>query len=421
MRFIARAAFAAAVFFHLLAYADAQNKTVSYADVLAAPYDLDLNFNYAQAQVQAGDLEQAAGTLERLLLISPDWDTARLFYAFTLYRLDDLEGAEREFELLSRRALPPVQAAEVRRYLQLSRAGSKQTRLTGSVSVGVGVGRDTWWEPARILQTHDGFLSAGAIRLEHTLRTGHGDFVFAEADIMFNDRWGEPAVSFSRVRAGATFYLGDLAITPTAVYSPDTYDGDLYLAEWGGELELRYAADPRLHLLGQASAFRQDFSTTDADPFGGERDGDLFSVGGGIEFRPTTFVTTRFVASYFEKTAETEALDYEGYSLELSTLLRLGAGQYLRGALKYRHRDFAGPDPGDYRERDRVEDRQIASLAYGVPVTTLSKWVFDATPALFDNVNLQAEVTYERVHSDDRRFNAEGIAGRLLLTKHFAF
>jgi Flp pilus assembly protein TadD len=74
-------------------------REVTYEDVLANPDNIDLNFAYAQVQIARGDLKNAAATLERILLIEQDLPRVRLLYAIVLFRLDNLDEAERELHL----------------------------------------------------------------------------------------------------------------------------------------------------------------------------------------------------------------------------------------------------------------------------------------------------------------------------------
>src|SRR5437868_2059647 len=60
------------------------DRDVSYEDVLAHPDDIDLNFAFAQGQIQRAELRGAAATLERLLLINADLPRVRLLYAIVL-------------------------------------------------------------------------------------------------------------------------------------------------------------------------------------------------------------------------------------------------------------------------------------------------------------------------------------------------
>ncbi len=79
--------------------------TITFEQVFADPANQDLNLNYARQQAAAGDYLSAASTLERLLYTQPNWDSARLFYALVLYRLDDPQAAIRELNILETRPL----------------------------------------------------------------------------------------------------------------------------------------------------------------------------------------------------------------------------------------------------------------------------------------------------------------------------
>jgi Flp pilus assembly protein TadD len=70
---------------------------VTYADVLRDPDNIELNLRFARTRVNEGNVRGAAATLERILLIDPDLAQVRLFYGVVLYRLENLDEAEKEF------------------------------------------------------------------------------------------------------------------------------------------------------------------------------------------------------------------------------------------------------------------------------------------------------------------------------------
>ena len=84
-------------------------ESVTLADVFADPDNLDLNFRYAKAQIARGELLGAASTLERVLLVDPNLTRASLLYGVVLFRLDNLEEAERTLKAVRElRLLGPV-------------------------------------------------------------------------------------------------------------------------------------------------------------------------------------------------------------------------------------------------------------------------------------------------------------------------
>ena len=173
---------------------------VSYDRILANPDDVKLSYLYAQQQVIKGDLEQASAALERVLLLEPNWDTARLFYAAVLYRMDDMLGSKRELELLLDRPLNPAQQREVKKYLALATAKSKRTRLTARMTGGFKVDSNPDLTTSssndlngNVLDTNsrvDGaFLATSRIRLEHTIPNGTGSYGFIELHSNLNEQF----------------------------------------------------------------------------------------------------------------------------------------------------------------------------------------------------------------------------------------
>ena len=109
---------------------------ITYAQILADPDNIDLNFQYARNQAAEGDLRGAAGTLERILLINPKLPQVRLIYAIVLFRLDNIDEAEREFRAVSGLDLSPSLRAEIASYLKRIEQRRKRTRYSAQVTFG---------------------------------------------------------------------------------------------------------------------------------------------------------------------------------------------------------------------------------------------------------------------------------------------
>lgn len=87
--------------------------TVTFEQVLANPDNQDLNLHYASQKAKQGDYLSAASALERMLYSQPNWDSARVFYAVVLEKLDDKMGVVRELELLQGRSLSAHQRSQI--------------------------------------------------------------------------------------------------------------------------------------------------------------------------------------------------------------------------------------------------------------------------------------------------------------------
>jgi hypothetical protein len=111
-------------------------ENITFADVLKDPDNIDLNFRFAKAQVSRGDVKGAVGTLERILLVTPDLAPVRLFYAILLYRLDSLDEAEREFLSLSKTNVPAAMKTQIQQFLFDIVLRRKTTRYNVQLTVG---------------------------------------------------------------------------------------------------------------------------------------------------------------------------------------------------------------------------------------------------------------------------------------------
>lgn len=411
--------------------AQTQPVEVTFEDVLAQPDDLEINFAYARQQADAGKLEQAAGTLERLLLLRPDWDAARLFYASVLYRLDDLEGAKREYEILEGRDLTPEQAREVERYLHLATAGAKPTRISGSVSAGAAYDSNPAAIPATGLAAprrrgergDASAVAAGELRVEHELATGQGDLLFVQADgwTKRQSEIGIADVAIGRIEAGATLYGGDLSITPRGIYAATMLADESYLQEYGAGLAAGYVVSPSLTLLSDVIWLSQDFRDVSFSTVDGRRSGTMLSAGGGFSARLTQRDTLTLQAFHLDKEAEDPAFAYRGFEIRASNLLLLGQGQYIWSELRYWRNDYEAPDPRYDPGRAREDHRLLARLAYGVPLGTLTDLFGGTRSGSLDSVNLQVSGSYYRQDSNIRSLDLENWGMEFLVTKRFEF
>ncbi|MEQ1890403.1 MAG: tetratricopeptide repeat protein, partial [Alphaproteobacteria bacterium] len=89
---------------------------LDYSAVLAAPDDPAVNLNYARALIRQGNIQLASVTLERLLLKNPDADNIRLLYAIILFRMDVIDEASAQLDILDGRDISDGIRAGVAKY-----------------------------------------------------------------------------------------------------------------------------------------------------------------------------------------------------------------------------------------------------------------------------------------------------------------
>jgi len=415
----------------------ARAEEIAYSQILANPDDLKLTYDYARQEARRGRLQRAASSLERLLLLEPEWDSARLFYAIVLYRLDDAPGAIRELEILRLRELTVSQRIEVERYLALAKRRNATTRGYGSVSLGARYDTNRNLAPDAEFGVVEGFevpldnhkrddgafVSQGSLRLEHSLETGQGDFLFAQADGWLNEQFNVNEQDFlaGRAEAGGTFYSGDFAITPFGFYSTLAMDGDHYLDRYGGGLRLGYTLSQDVTLTAHGVGFYEDYHKTSTSSVGSARDGGLFEGGAGLEWRLDPYSTVTVAAAYLGKDARDDSFAYDGVRAYLSDLTLIGEGQYVLGEFTVWGIFYDAPDPRYDPTRSREDFRLKARIAYGVPLGTVANWAGGELPYALSDITFQVAGAYFYQDSNIANFDFDDFSVEGLLTKRFGF
>lgn len=113
-------------------------RRVLFERMLEKPDDLDAAFEYAALSVQAGDLEAAISTLERMLIFSPGLPRLQLELGVLYYRLAAYETARSYFQsAVSGPDVPSEVRAKVDQYLAGIDTAGKTERFAGQVRAGI--------------------------------------------------------------------------------------------------------------------------------------------------------------------------------------------------------------------------------------------------------------------------------------------
>jgi hypothetical protein len=415
----------------------AQTGTVTYEQVLANPDDLRLNLTYAQQQSRSGNLERAAGTLERLLLIEPNWDSVRLFYARVLYRLDDMDGSRRELRILEARPLTPDQAQEVSRLL--SQIDRKESPIHGSLALTIGGRVDSNADlaassddvmiggvlvPSGADERIDGaFLAAARLRIEYQPSKLSDNILFLQLNGRLRDQIELDRDTFASAQAagGAELYFGDLKLVPEGFYSPYFLGNDLVLEEVGARLRAEYDVSSRLTLLARGEFADQDFHSTSSNPIRDQRDGWRAEGGGGFRTKITNRNVLQLEASYERKEADVSHFSYEGPQLHLRDRQALGKGQYLTAEFWYWHFDYDDPDPAVDPTTAREDDRFKVRGAYGLPLSTAFSAINLDLPKEIGAIRFEVSGSYYNQDSNIPNFDTDNFSGDVTLTRNFNF
>ena len=377
-------------------------REVTYEDVLAHPDDIDLNFAFAQGQIQRGELRGAASTLERIILINPDLPRVRLLYAIVLYRLDNIDEAERELQAVRQYDMPVSLRADLDRYIEQIRLRRQRTRYTATVAVNF---QHDW---NKNLSPATGVTLASNLPATvdgHSLRKRDDSIntltrLDVSHDLGFQAR--------HRLTGAITYYrneqihlseldlqslsgeIGGVYDAAPVTLVPNFYRRRIMLANkfytYDTGMEFRalhqFDADTQLYLVEGAEY--QVYDRIVEDQTGPDRNGWLYTSGAGINHTLNLAMRLGFEVDVLRKIAQRNYNSYDGASLTLTHTWIFGNGTYLLSALIGEQDNYKEADTtvSDTTRRDRVGR---ARLTYGVPLAAVfdpegqQDWVRDLT------------------------------------------
>jgi tetratricopeptide (TPR) repeat protein len=106
--------------------------------MLEQPDNLDVAFEYAALSAQAGDLEGAISTLERMLIFAPGLPRLQLELGVLYYRLGSMETARSYFEsAIASPGAPAEVVAKVKVYLAAIDRSLEPTTFSGALFTGI--------------------------------------------------------------------------------------------------------------------------------------------------------------------------------------------------------------------------------------------------------------------------------------------
>lgn len=361
---------------------------ITYAQILERPDDIDLNFAYAKQQVRRGDLKGAAGTLERVLMVSPDLHAMRLFYGVVLFRLDNLSEAQRELEAVAGGGASPAIKAEAAGYLKAVKERQQLTIVTAAVSAGAEYdsnrnasptsGKRLWaGMPLNLTgssrrRDDASFLLMGSGQLRHIVSPRARHEVFTGVSYFRSDQnrvttVDLQAISFS---AGGAYRAGRTTLTPSFGYDRVLLDAEDFLLNSSAGL----AAE---HTLGRAMSCRagvrysyQDSLATDAVGSNPQRRGPLYEASAGASRALGPVMKLDADLAYSAKRAARDYNSYDGAEFTLRHSWLLGKGRFLQTTAAAGNDVYLKPDTA-IAARRRKDVTLRAGAVFGLPLSQL--------------------------------------------------
>ena len=411
---------------------------VTYEEILADPDNIDLNFRFAKAQVNRGNLVGASATLERILMIRPDLGSIRHFYALVLYRLDSLEEAKRELERASEASLTEAQRRQVDAYLRDIRKRQRRTKLTASSSLGWGFDTNRNASPSskrRLLsdapvvltgtsrkRRDTNLLSVTSLQITHDLRHQAGHQLIGSLTYFLGEQTAADDLdlqSFS-VEGGAVFNTPLATITPTGFANYVYLSRETFQRSQGVKMKVERELGERIGLSASGSWTREEFDPIVENASAPERDGDRINVTVGTQYTLTPSMQLSIEGAYENKDVDDlqQSNAYQGGKLTGSHTWLLGKGQFLLSGITYTRNSYDHPDVSISAAKRR--DTQLRGrISYGAPVSLLfGEWL----PAdILENLTATFSTEHLRSISNITNYTYSNTKLSMMLTKRVEF
>lgn len=412
---------------------------IVYGDVLASPDDPTLNLAYVKGLIAKGNVQLAAATTERILLQYPEADDVRLLYAILLYRMDVLDEASVQLDILEMHKPSGAIQAEIARYRDLIKQRLNPLKRTAAISLGMHFdsNRNTFPD-------NDTFL------------IGDNRFVLPDGEV---DDWGRIAIGSFQIakdtgKQNLQQVFGDMAFLYDDQVEVDALDvnallvntgflyrtvyGDLLPSVHASWIELdnkKYSRDYAVSLRGQRPMFQSKIqafmeitagwrkhNNTSALLFADEQDGNYqrIEMGGSQQFNATT--SGRLTLAYNSVDADEAYEGYDGFDVSLNVTKILPRGTFLLASASFEKQYYDGNDPFvSFRTRED-RDWQV-DLTYGVPVGTIAGLFGEnpAGPEPLRQIMLNLTAAYDNSHSNIPNYQYDNFRGQFMFNRAWDF
>jgi hypothetical protein len=332
----------------------------------------------------------AAGTLERILLVTPDLPQVRLTYAIVLYRLDSIDEAEREFKTLKKLKMADSLRAEIDRFLAAIKQRRQKTKYR--VQVSFGLKRDSnvnaaprsgsilaaglKFQPIGRAQKQPDFALRGYVlgEVRQDLGRQARDEFFASASYYHDEQF---AIDPQDLQSGdASFGLKllfeNFVFTPKISYANLRLSREKFFSGYSAELRFdRRNVLPAWgihgHFLGRGT--RENFHQIFESAAGLQRTGFRWEWEAGLNKQFTPQHKVEAAAKFTRLLPQSFAPnDYRGYKVGLRHTWALGEGQFLLSNASYEAKLYKINDPAVTPFQKRHDNLVRLSVTYGAPL-----------------------------------------------------
>lgn len=409
---------------------------VTYENVLADPDNEDLNYRYAGTQIGKGDLKGAAATLERLLLVNPALARVRLLYAIVLFRLDNLDEAERAFQAVAGMKIPPSLRDEVDDYLRQIRLRRKRTRMAASITAGFQYDTNRNASPSskrRLLadtpvivsgtsrkRPDTSVIGVQSVEITHDLGMQGGHQVWGSFDHYIAEQTyvDDLDIQSFGLEAGANLYTGPFTIVPSGFTNHIRLSRETFLRTHGFNVTVERPVSPKLNLLGGFRWAWEDYVPIYENLASPEREGDVrvLTYGGKYVLNPRMRLSV--IGTFTDKNAKATYFDYEGFAFQVTHTWLLGWGQFLTTSLTQGINTYDNADTA-ISVVTRQDEQYRARMTYGIPVDLMTLQMLPKS--IVRDLILTFTVEQFRSDSNVTNYSYRNTKASAMLTKSFEF
>ena len=399
------------------------------ARMLADPGDLDIAFEYAALSSEAGDLEGAISTLERMLIFAPGLPRLQLELGVLYYRLGANEPALSYFNgALAAPDVPPDVRDQVEQYIAAIEKRSETSGMGGAIMFGARYQTNANSAPSnpRIMLNNipftlsaDGLgapdanaFIAGSFRAIHDLQS-QGDQLVATMQV-----YGALYRNLGRLNTGVVevtvgpsfdlrrFRIDDARFDIYAIASGILLGNDPYLASGGGGVRVTKGLGADTNLRLDLRAVRNSYMNSTSRPLATNSNGATVSGSAGIDHQLTGSLKLFGLLSGERRLAERGYLSAWQGGVTIGSVLTFAspiseeaADWALTVSGGYIKRVFDAPDPVINATTAQTDDEVFAQAALSVPlkdgwsVETTAGWrAVMSNYDLADSENISASV-----------------------------
>lgn len=418
-------------------YRDIEGGPVTLSEVMQDPDNVRLNFRYAQTQVADGNLRGAGATLERILLINPNLTRIRLFYAYVLYRLDNIKEMQEQLNTLDGMRLSAADQEEI---IDLRRRATRRlepTRFSAMFAGGIAYQTNANFAPGSgfndvIVPTPLGpfigevpvtnpkeddvsYIGTIGLNMHHDLGHPEGHYLFGSASAYWNEQVTVDTSDYNTFSGnlGVKYYASWADITGQFLAGHLRLDGDSFLSYYGFDIDFEREFDA----LTANFRHRTTFEDYDNDfTFSEERTGARHEFEVGANYRWSSNVTIGGALTYTDKNANRVWREFDGLDFRFYHTWIISRGIYLRNVIDYGYEDYDAPNP-----RISLTTREDDNFRYQATLSSPLRRLFGGInlPRAIGDIRLNASVRYYDSSSNIQNYDYDNLRVEFLFSKRF--